>query len=167
MLYCTDSDTSIYFVWGWYENDGTLFGKETLFPDNNKWYFRLPTGHVFDPINYNYFVITYFDTTSGCGSRSFYNAPVDIAENKEASITVFPNPTDGALNIRFENVNKSQTGILQLFNISGQLIYQNDINILGITETVRITDVWYQEAGIYILRVRTDDYFFNSKIIVR
>ncbi len=128
----------------------------------------IPEGHEFNPEKNYYFVETYYDSLGdGCFSRSFYNAPVNVNELAEGSISVYPNPTDGLLNIRFGQVLKSQTGTLQLYNLSGQLIHHEELNILQNNSVITIRDIQYQNAGIYILRIQTDDYFFNTKIVVR
>lgn len=166
MLYCDDTVSS-YYAWGWFEMDGTMLGDITIIDGKNDWYCRLPEGHVFNPQKYHYFVDIYYDSLDDCFSRSFYNPPLDITESQEGSITVYPNPTDGWLNVKFNNMPKSQKGTLQLLNLSGQMVYNEELNILKSNSTISLRDVSSMNSGIYILRVQTDDYYFNTKIVVR
>jgi hypothetical protein len=165
MLYCTDPliDSA---EWGYFKREGNTLSDEQFFEDRHKWYCRLPKDHNFDPINNHYFVITYHNGLE-CGTRSFFNAPLDIPEVADGSILVYPNPTHGKLNISFGKLVGSQNATLQIFDIRGKIVYSDKYENLSGGSVITLSDVWFPEPGMYVLRMITDDDFFNSKIVVR
>jgi hypothetical protein len=79
--------------------------------------------------------------------------------NKELDIQLFPNPTDGLLNIISKEANITS---IQLFNATGQLIDSNS------TPNPQENKVSMQRlaTGIYFLSIQTDQGVFNQKIQV-
>ena len=77
-----------------------------------------------------------------------------ISEQNRQSIEIFPNPTNGIINIKYENINTSGLDFT-VFNVSGKLmiknqISRNQINISGL------------KTGIYIYVIEKDGFVINS-----
>jgi Secretion system C-terminal sorting domain len=79
----------------------------------------------------------------------------------EKSISVYPNPTLGAINIK---VDKNITGTYQIFDKTGSLEVQqgkiNNQNEIEIEMSNHLT------AGIYILKISTESEIYTEKIIL-
>ncbi|MBE0637194.1 MAG: T9SS type A sorting domain-containing protein [Bacteroidales bacterium] len=166
MLYSSDTLAKSY-QWGWLQKNaaGELV-QEYIIPDKNDWYCRLPDGHVFNPLVYSYFVIAYFDETS-CGSRSFFNVPVNIDEITDKSITVYPNPGNGLFTVRFAPGVNTQGGVIEIYGISGQMIYSRNFKAASHEENVDLSLTGTITSGVYLLKVRTPVSLFNYKLIVQ
>jgi alpha-D-ribose 1-methylphosphonate 5-phosphate C-P lyase len=166
MLYCSDS-LAKYYEWGWLQkNTAGELEQEFIIPGKNDWYCRLPDGHAFNPLAFNYFVIAYYDENS-CGSRSFFNAPVAIDEIPDGNISVFPNPGNGIFTIRFGSQVISEDGIIGIYNASGQMIHQQ--NLVGTRNevTIDLCRNGSAEPGIYLLVIRTPERLLNYKIVIQ
>ena len=75
--------------------------------------------------NPNPFFVVKYDST-GCDSSAFYCSTVGIKENSFLSevVKVYPNPTNGILNIEVENANK-----IKVVNVLGELVKHEDLKI--------------------------------------
>lgn len=84
----------------------------------------------------------------------------DIPTTKKRA-TVYPNPTDGLINIKLDN---SIEGNYQIFDISGKLIVQegkiNNQNQFQIEISKQLI------SGIYILKIITENDIYTEKIIL-
>jgi hypothetical protein len=107
--------------------------------------------------------MAYFDENS-CGSRSFYNAPVVIDELPDNRIGIFPNPGTGIFNIRFGDELLNQEGILEVYNVSGQMILRRNPAVL---QNEEIIDLSGNTPGIYMITLRTSNDVFNAKIVIQ
>jgi len=164
MLLCSDELANAY-EWGWYTLDtvGRL-NNMYIIPDKNEWYCRLP--HEYNPNAYKYFVITYYEEIE-CASKSFLNPPVSIDEFSFESIFIYPNPTDGEINIRFTHPDLDPIAVLELYTITGRLIYQQKLSDIKTNSTIVIDETSYLKPGIYFIRMRSESYFYNSKIVIQ
>ncbi|HBX49740.1 MAG: hypothetical protein A2275_01480 [Bacteroidetes bacterium RIFOXYA12_FULL_35_11] len=91
---------------------------------------------------------------------------VDIEENKKNgfAVTVFPNPTNDILNIDIKTEQNLNTRI-QLCDENGKILIDENIKVL---ETSRKYDLKIFAAGLYFLKIKTDnDYSKTVKIIKR
>jgi hypothetical protein len=163
MLLCSGPEADLY-EWGWYTINNDTLDKKHIIPNINDWYCRLP--HEFDPITYKYFVITQIDGFE-CTSMSFYNPPVNIDELTGNEVYVFPNPTDGVINIRFNHSGLVPPATLEVYNISGRIVYQSQLPNISSESTVSINETRFLKPGIYFIRIRSKSSLFNSKIVVQ
>ncbi|MEO5775507.1 MAG: T9SS type A sorting domain-containing protein [Flavobacterium sp.] len=98
-----------------------------------------------------------------------YNAPIDTnLENTifqalnnpdfevDASISVYPNPTKGNLNIKCDNTIKS----VQLFDIQGRILQTNLVN-----ENQTNIDISSHSKGVYFIKVLSDKGISVQKIV--
>jgi hypothetical protein len=80
--------------------------------------------------------------------------PVNVNENMLDGMMIYPNPTRGGLNIKAEGITR-----ITISNTLGQVVY--DINTNSNDE---IVDMSHYEAGIYMVRVMTDNGVSTRRI---
>jgi hypothetical protein len=73
-------------------------------------------------------------------------------------VKVYPNPVRDELKI--ESASNIQE--VQIYNISGQIVF--DQVITGKNQTVNVSTL---HSGVYNLKVRTDNGYFDRKIVVQ
>jgi subtilisin family serine protease len=83
----------------------------------------------------------------------------NILEPEPISINVFPNPATES--IRLEVSGMANNGTLEIFNLSGQRVYQNVWNIENERKTISITG-W--PTGVYVFRYQVGTQSFTGKI---
>lgn len=86
-----------------------------------------------------------------------------IHENglNNGSLQVYPNPsTDGLFSLKLGNMNAQDVVATQVYNLSGQLIYQTD----GFSPALELND---QNAGMYLVQVQTADGVLSRKLILQ
>jgi hypothetical protein len=105
------------------------------------------TANIF--FDYNFPVATLPENTL---FQSLNNPDVPV----DASISVYPNPTKGTVNINCSNTIKS----VQLYDIQGRLLQTSLIN-----ETSTSIDISNQANGVYFLKVMSDDGMKVQKIV--
>ena len=87
-------------------------------------------------------------------------APLGISDRKtdrQSSITIFPNPTQGQLTIESGELNISTIEILGVFGENIERIYPNEKN--------KIIDISHLPSGIYFARIQTNEGVIMQKII--
>jgi hypothetical protein len=91
---------------------------------------------------------TYFS-----GDCDVVNTPQILIEDN--SITVFPNPNKGQFTVKIEE----NSAEINIFNIVGQQIYSSITN-------QKNTNIIIENSGIYLVKVKTENNFYVSKIFV-
>jgi hypothetical protein len=83
-------------------------------------------------------------------------------ESKEApAYRVYPNPTDGLLNIEFE-ANDAEQVSLKVYNLTGQVVSTSSVNF----KSIQIIDLSALASGTYILEVTLDGVVSQSRVLV-
>ena len=83
--------------------------------------------------------------------------PMDVEGNALVDVKIYPNPSAGIFNIEGQNIRK-----VEVFNVLGQPVYAKD------TENGLIMiDLTNHAAGIYLIRVVTDNGIVNNQIMKR
>lgn len=77
-------------------------------------------------------------------------------------VSTYPNPTQNVLNIDLKN---AQSGTYQLtaYNIAGQVVANEEINVNGSATTQISTSTW--KAGLYIIRLSKDGAQRSVKVL--
>ena len=98
--------------------------------------------------------------SSWSGHVRIYSSPLlEIYNVFSNNVSIYPNPTNGILNIEFINNNIEK---ILIFDITGKkLIEKNAIN------KSEMIDLSCFENGIYIISIQTDKEIFTEKIIKR
>jgi len=90
---------------------------------------------------------------------------VGVEENTSDNFIVYPNPSDGLLNIQFD-FDQLNNPEIRLLSINGKLIFQEVLN--GTTGFHKSTiDVSNQPKGIYILSIVADNKKVDKKVVVK
>jgi hypothetical protein len=87
-------------------------------------------------------------------------APVDLVVN-ESKIVIFPNPTDGLLNLSIVLQNREKTRI-ELVDMRGATVLERDF-----FESYVLTSLTYDlKPGLYIVRVVGESFSYTEKLMV-
>ena len=82
----------------------------------------------------------------------------------EGKISVYPNPTNGILNLDMIKVTPSEYQI-KITNILGEIIYVSSENISGIYNDV--IDLSSYSKGTYVIQIKNKESVFTDKIVIR
>jgi len=92
------------------------------------------------------------NTYDYCASNSGWVGIEDLIS--DGGIIVYPNPTNGLLNIATSRV---QNILITMFNISGQLVI-NETN-------KKVIDINHLESGVYFMNIKVDNITYIRKVI--
>ncbi|RLD87429.1 MAG: hypothetical protein DRJ09_10320 [Bacteroidetes bacterium] len=90
---------------------------------------------------------------------------VGVSENAYNNLNVYPNPTNGLLNINFD-VEKANDVKVIISNINGQVVYQENINSLNGVYNNSI-DLSRQAKGVYMLSIVSSKGKTVKKIVLQ
>jgi hypothetical protein len=108
------------------------------------------------PNHPNYFLGS--DTTSVCDSLNWtgiYDQPI-------VTLNAFPNPSEGSFSISYTP--NSETGILEIYDISGKKVHQESI---APWSQYRSMNIEYLPDGLYFLNMRWKEASVSVKIVIR
>jgi len=121
-----------------------------------------------------YFYLTslnpgYYDFTSGQGGvfnlypDPNYSAATAIEETEENGMMIYPNPSDGNLNLAFDQyINEDAT--IYLYDISGRMIKVLSISINGFNSSVEFQNL---DAGQYQLIIKGENLNIVEPLIIK
>ncbi len=105
--------------------------------------------------------VVIYSTSGAYGSGDFRSfatgAFLNVDSHELGGFTMYPNPTDGILNI----VSPSKVEI-SISDISGKIIYNNN-NIINETTI----DLTFLQSGVYFAKIKSDSAEKNQKIIIK
>jgi hypothetical protein len=102
----------------------------------------------------------------GIWTAQYYPEALDPnLEKPEIDFLVYPNPTNGLLNLEFENSSFSEIGI-EVFSSSGQLIFSGH-DQKNRTIFKKQIDLSGYPGGIYIINIKADGYSYNKRILLQ
>jgi hypothetical protein len=106
------------------------------------------------------------NTIRGAGWDANYTITVGTNDQKAfEDLTIFPNPTDGMLNIKF-TLNEIQSVRIEILTLKGETVYSQDLgNFKGTFD--KQVDLSSLAKGIYILRLISDRGTTNEKIVLK
>ena len=100
---------------------------------------------------------------NGCVSQKYFitvsSLPSSTFEVNQDDINIYPNPTDGVVNIELSNNVKYSKYDVQVLNNIGEVVYK-DINSKSLLMN-------YLSSGLYTIRLVFSDKIFHSQIIVK
>lgn len=85
---------------------------------------------------------------------------IDSPETPTPTIKIFPNPTDGHLTLQGEF--DATTGTVRLFNLLGELVYTQDVNI----QNDIILNLDRVDNGVYIIELLEGDNIHRNKLLI-
>jgi hypothetical protein len=83
-----------------------------------------------------------------------------IQNSVYTKIKVFPNPTDGFINIQLNEINDP---VITLIDLSGRLIREYKIASINDVLGLDLSDI---KNGTYILSIKSKDKLYNQKIVI-
>jgi hypothetical protein len=87
------------------------------------------------------------------------STPTFIQNQKKNDIVIFPNPTNGWINIKFS---KTEINInVKIFDCEGQCLFRNSYTN---SDNVIISEIF--PDGIYLMRIDTDNKTYSTKLII-
>lgn len=86
---------------------------------------------------------------------------IEEAEAESNSISVFPNPTTGLLNIAFDNADMGSYNV-EIYDALGRLVSSENVNVSG----NHSMDISAYPEGLYIVRISTPAFVANKKIML-
>jgi hypothetical protein len=112
----------------------------------------------------SYFVTV---TSNICMSQS---NPVSVVRTginqlKQGSqIAVFPNPTTGVVSIQFSKEEKNM--LIEVFDVAGKRVFQSTASSVSANEvkTLNLSDL---ANAVYELRIKTDENFSTTQLVIR
>jgi Right handed beta helix region/Secretion system C-terminal sorting domain len=109
---------------------------------------------------------------NGCGTTAVANTAgplaTELAGNSRISVTAYPNPVVKDLSIRL-GMRLAGTANLQLLDMEGHLLFSQSQQLTEGVHQLTISNLKQRGlvAGIYLLRVRTQDEVKNMRILVQ
>ncbi len=100
----------------------------------------------------------------GTDGSATYSAVQRVKFDKNATVTIYPNPAKDIINISFTGSSINELATISLFTIDGRVLSQKRIKALRQTETV---DISRFPEGQYILKINTGDRMIVKKLEVR
>ena len=79
-------------------------------------------------------------------------------------VLVYPNPSSGQLNVRFNGFKSSKATVV-ISNITGQIIVQKDVELTGNDQTITLS-IPNHNHGVYILKVTSEEATRTLKILI-
>ena len=89
-------------------------------------------------------------------SDSTYIGFIGILDNLGSAISIYPNPSNGAVNIEIgKAMNSTQIDII---NELGQIVYSD--NNVKMNSTVEL------QTGVYVVRIQNNDFIKTEKLVI-
>ncbi|MBA3706871.1 MAG: T9SS type A sorting domain-containing protein [Bacteroidetes bacterium] len=101
-------------------------------------------------------------------NRNFSGATTDNINSKEAekAISIFPNPTNGKnLTLTFEGFDISENIVMQLFDMTGKVIFNTSASIENIKSDY-LFNIGSLPNGIYLIKISQDNQQWNNRLII-
>jgi len=86
---------------------------------------------------------------------------VNLNELEDALFTVYPNPTNGIVNVELKNPNADALSI-QVTDITGRIVYDSDLE--GLSFNIDLSNA---ADGTYFLRVSTDNQSVTNAVVLK
>lgn len=90
---------------------------------------------------------------------------VQEAELVQVPVTVYPNPANNVVNISLDALNGTANYEIQIFNISGAMVYQNNTTFTGSNNVT--LDVANWQKGIYFIKLENNGEIAIKQLIVQ
>ncbi|MCP4441845.1 MAG: T9SS type A sorting domain-containing protein [Aureispira sp.] len=117
--------------------------------------------------NNSYSGISYYRLKQVDFDGSFSYSDIRAVRGIEAQgeISVFPNPTENFLNIRFADIESTEVAI-RIYAVDGKLLL-NRTETLAVDQVIKLEETQYFAAGTYLLQMVFDDGTIKSKRFIK
>ena len=82
----------------------------------------------------------------------------DVSDLKQNKFNIFPNPTNGLLNIELGN---TETHIISIYNVLGQILLSESVNAIS-----TVIDLSSFEKGVYMIELVCQNEKFTRQIVL-
>jgi len=86
------------------------------------------------------------------------------AQNSDANISIFPNPTNGEISIKYAIESLSEKGYIRVFDVWGRQVHETTFE--ACSEGLISLDLNGLASGHYFLQFQTGQYISGHKIVV-
>ncbi len=93
------------------------------------------------------------------------SAITDVIDDKDL-FNLYPNPTNGMVNLKITEQTASENVILEVFNMNGRLVYSDRLENLN-TDNLITFDLSEQSKGIYLIHLRTEKLSYSERILLQ
>ncbi len=111
------------------------------------------------------FLFTVEDGTGGWFGTDYFKIQIGTVatkdEKEELDIKIYPNPTEGLLQISCDKT-LAKDASLRVLNLQGQVVLKKDIGLLK----AEILNLNQLHKGIYLVEIRSGNYFSINKILL-
>ncbi len=172
---CTNTDVVTITVLGNPSVPSIVKGNDTLYCTpatyaGYQWYFNgLPISGATNPTyiytqNGNYYVEVF--NVLGCNTVSTVTTITDVGIeelNENLAVNIYPNPASENITIDLYSV-KPENYKLQLMNVSGQVVYVENLNLTA-SATKKQIDLSTLPQGIYLIQLSNNQNVYSKRII--
>lgn len=131
------------------EGPGGSFGLEVFFEGNSVKFIELGD----------------FGSTDITGGAIVAAGSLSLDENMFESLTIFPNPSVGQVNIEGTLLNPSETTI-SLHDVTGKLVYQEDLGNMPEGYFYKTLDLSSLVSGIYLININTGSSVTTKRVAI-
>ncbi len=85
-----------------------------------------------------------------------------VSEMRESKLSVFPVPANDVLRFKFETNDRSKETVIELYNVYGKLILQQEIKD-SLTGGINVSNI---PGGIYMLKLTSGQEYVSKKIMI-
>ena len=85
---------------------------------------------------------------------------LNLNENNQNSVSIFPNPSENYIYIRYENISPES---YKIFDVNGRLIYSKIIN----NNDDLLVDISSYDRGLYFISIVSNQKVSNLKFLVK
>ncbi|MBZ4041159.1 rhamnogalacturonan lyase family protein [Flavobacterium hibisci] len=96
--------------------------------------------------------------------KDISNLGVKKSKVSEAEVLVYPNPSSGQFNVRFNDFKSSKATVV-ISSITGQVVMKKEVELTRNDQNVAIS-IPNQNQGVYLLKVITDEVTKTLKIMI-
>lgn len=86
-------------------------------------------------------------------------AAIDVS----SSINMYPNPNNGTFTIDFALENTNDNATIEIYNTQGQMVYMKTVVVGYTSENLNWENA---ENGVYIVRIHSNDFIANKRIVI-
>ena len=108
---------------------------------------------------------------SDCGGQIYQQFTVGLTSNvddysltENTSFNVYPNPTDGHVNIDI-NLTSKEDGIVEIVDVLGKSIYHHEFKSLS-AESIEV-DLSHLRSGVYFVSFKSGKEAMTRKLVIR